>query len=156
MLAKTLKDEVRFPSDNELEDLKNTPMQNHGFFDCVCVVDSTEVQISRPKNKVLQNKTWSGKKKQNSLNVMMITKLDGEIIYYSPFCIGTHDQAHWNELNLRQKFVGKTFGIIGNDGFTFNQIEDEQKIIGYKPFKTPKGGSLNTDQKLWNTKLSKV
>ena len=27
---------------------------------------------------------------------MIITKLDGEIIYYSPFRIGTHDQAHWN------------------------------------------------------------
>ena len=99
-LVKTLKDEVRYPSDNEMEDLKNTPMQNHGFLDCVCVVDGSEIQISRPKNKVLQNKTWSGKKKKNSLNVMMITKLDGEIIYYSPFRIGAHDQAHWNELNL--------------------------------------------------------
>ena len=46
VLTKTLKDEVRFPSDNELEDLKNTPMQNHGFLDCVCVADGTEVQIS--------------------------------------------------------------------------------------------------------------
>ena len=45
-LVKTLKDEVRFPSDNELEDLKNTPMQNHSFLDCICVIDGTEVQIS--------------------------------------------------------------------------------------------------------------
>ena len=87
---------------------------------------------------------------------MMITKLDGEIIYYSPFRIGAHDQAHWNELNLQQRFVGKTFGIMGDGGFTFNRVEDERKIIGYKPFKTPKGGSLNDEEKLWNKKLSEV
>ena len=86
----------------------------------------------------------------------MITKLDGEIIYYSPFHIGAHNQAHWNDLNLQQRFVGKTFGIMGDGGFTFNRVEDEQKIIGYKPFKTPKGGLLNDEEKLWNKKLSEV
>jgi len=45
-LVKTLKDEVRFPLDSEMEELKNTLMQNHGFHNCVCVVDGTEVQIS--------------------------------------------------------------------------------------------------------------
>ena len=54
--------------------------------------------------------------KQNSLNVMIITKLNGEIIYHSPLCIGVHDHAHWNELNLHEKFVGKEFGIMGNGG----------------------------------------
>ena len=155
-LAKTLRDEIQFPSDNEMEELKYTPMQNHGFPDCVCVIDGTEIQISRPKNSILQTKTWSGKKKQNSLNVMIITKLDGEIIFYSPFRIGAHDQAHWNELKLRERFIGKTFGIMGDGGFTFNRGEDEEKIIAYKPFKKPKGGSLKPEEKIWNTKLSEV
>lgn len=155
-LAKTLKEEIKFPSDNEMEELKHTTIQNHGFSDCVCVVDGTEIEISRPKDKQLQTKTWSGKKKQNSLNVMIITKLDGEIIYCSPFRIGAHDQAHWNELNLRQRFVGKTYGIMGDGGFTFNRSEEEEKIIGYKPFKKPKGGSLKPEEKIWNTKLSEV
>ena len=66
MLAKTLKDEIKFPSDDEMEELKNTSMQNFGFLDCVCVVDSSEIQISQLKNKELQTRTWSGKKKQNS------------------------------------------------------------------------------------------
>ena len=84
-LAKTLKEEVKFPSDTEMENLKEASFQNFAFRDCVCVIDGTEIQISRPKNKELQSKTWSGKKKQNSLNVLMITKLNGKIIYYSPF-----------------------------------------------------------------------
>ena len=79
-LAKTLKEEVRFPTDEEMEELKHTTMQNHAFSNCVCIVDGSEIQISRPKNKELQRRTWSAKKKQNSLNVMFITKLNGEIL----------------------------------------------------------------------------
>ncbi len=76
-----LKEEVKFPSDTEMENLKEASFQNFAFRDCVCIINSTEVQISRPKNKELQSKTWSRKKKQNSLNVLMITKLNGKIIY---------------------------------------------------------------------------
>jgi hypothetical protein len=103
-----------------MKELKRTTIQNHGFSDCVCVVDGTEIEISCPKNKQLQAKTWSGREKQNSLNLMIITKLNGEIIYCSPFHIGAHDQAHWNELNLQQHFVGKMYDIMGDGGFTFN------------------------------------
>ena len=155
-LAKTLKEEVRFPTDEEMEELKHTTMQNHAFSNCVCIVDGSEIQISRPKNKELQRRTWSAKKKQNSLNVMFITKLNGEILFYSPFRIGAHDQSHWKELNLRQRFVGKTFGIMGDGGFHFNTEDDEEKIIGYKPFKKPKGGLLTQEQKDYNTKLSEI
>ena len=65
-----------------------------------CILDGTEIQISQPKNKDLQGATWRGKKKQNTLNVMFITKLNGEIIYYRPYHIGAHDQAHWNKLDF--------------------------------------------------------
>ena len=51
---------------------------------------------------------------------MFITKLDGEIIYYSPVRVGAHDQSHWNELNLRNLFVEKSYGVLGDGGFTFN------------------------------------
>jgi len=29
----------------------------------------------------------------------------------------TYDQSHWKELQLRKKFEGKTYGIIGDGGF---------------------------------------
>jgi len=48
------------------------------------------------------------------------------------------------------------FGIMGDGGFTFNQKEDVTKIIGYSPYKKPKGGSLTVEEKNWNTKLSEV
>lgn len=127
-LAKLLANDIQFPADDAMEDLQDTQFQNLGFSRCVCVVDGTEIQISRPKNPEFQSKTYSGKKKQNSLNVMIITKLNGEIIYHSPLRVGAHDQAHWNELNLREKFVGKEYGIMGDGGFTFNQSADEQQI----------------------------
>ncbi len=68
-----------------MENLKEASFQNFAFHDCICVINSTEVQISRSKNKELQSKTWSGKKRQNFLNVLMITKLNREVIYYAPF-----------------------------------------------------------------------
>ena len=103
---KTLENDIRFPSDEEMDELCDTEFQNLGFSQCVCIVDGTEIQISRPKNAEIQTKTYSGKKKQNSLNVMVVTKLNGEIIYYSPLRVGTHDQSHWNELRLQDIFVG--------------------------------------------------
>lgn len=155
-MAKTLENEIQFPSDEEMEGYRYTAFQNFGFAECVCVVDGTEIQISRPKDPETQFKTYSGKKKQNSLNVMLITKLNGEIIYYSPLRVGAHDQAHWNELNLREKFVGKAYGIMGDGGFTFNRVGEEQVIHGFKPFKKPAKGTLTDEEKNWNTKLSEV
>ena len=77
-------------------------------------------------------------------------------LYYSPLRIGAHDQSHWNELNLREAFKNKEFGIMGDGGFTFNRNEDDIKIKGFKPFKKPKGGSLTNEEKNWNRKLSEV
>ena len=83
-ISKKLKDEIKWPSDEELESLTSGLLQNDDFLDAVCVVDGSEIEISRPSEPSTQRKTWSGKKKQNSLNVMFITKLGGEILYYSP------------------------------------------------------------------------
>ena len=99
-LNQVLKDEVKWPTDEELDSLTDGLLQNEGFCDAVCVVDGSEIHISQPSSGPIQRKTWSGKKHQNSPNVMFITKLDGEIIYYSPVRVGAHDQLHWNELNL--------------------------------------------------------
>lgn len=137
--AKVLRSDIQWPSDQDFED-KITSFcffQNTQFENTVCVVDGTEIRISRPSKEPLQRRTWSGKKKQNSLNVMFITLLDGEIIYFSPTRIGAHDQAHWNELQLRNRFAGKDYGIMGDGGFTFNRLDDAVLIRGYKPIKSP-------------------
>ena len=87
---------------------------------------------------------------------MVITKLNGKIVYYSPMHVGAHDQSHWNELELRNWFKGKEYGVMGDGGFTFNRASDEDKIVGYKPYKKPKGGSLTLDKKTYNRKLSQI
>ena len=155
-LKKTLEKEIQWPSNAELESQTYSFLQNDGFYDAVCIVDGTEIKISRPSDAHLQTKTWSGKKKQNSLNVMFITNLHGEILYYSPMRIGAHDQSHWNELGLRQMFLNKEYGILGDGGFTFNRKKDAIEIRGYKPHKKPKGGDITQEQKDWNRRLSQM
>ncbi len=42
---------------------------------------------------------------------------------------------------------------MGDGGFTFNRSEEQEKIIGYKPFKKPKGGSLKPEEKILEHKV---
>lgn len=157
-MSQHLANEIRWPSDQEWEDLLKefTFFQNDQFQDVVCVVDGTEIRVSRPSKEPLQRKMYSGKKKQHSLNVMFIVDLQGEIVFFSSARIGAHDQSHWNELNLRERFVNKDFGILGDGGFTFNWRTDAVQIRGYKPIKTPKGGTLTEEQKKYNKYLSQM
>ena len=83
----------------------------------------------------------------------IITKLTGEIIYYSPLHVGPHDQSHWNELNLHTWFVGKEYKIMGDGGFTFDPKSAIEKIGGQKPFKKPKKGTLTSEQIDFNRRL---
>ena len=82
-LATTLKSEISWPSDEALTDLTNTFFQNQPFVDAVYVVDGSEIKISCPSVPEIQQSTWRGKKKQNSLNVMFVMKLNGKIILQS-------------------------------------------------------------------------
>jgi hypothetical protein len=87
---------------------------------------------------------------------MIITKPNGEIIYFSPLRVGAHDQSHWNELNLREWFKQKEYGIMGDRRFTFNCQFDDDEIIGVKPIKKKKGMKLQDDEKIYNKKLSET
>jgi hypothetical protein len=157
-MSKALRNKIKWPSDAEfegkLQDL--TWFQNADFANVACVVDGTEIRISRPSKEPFQRNVWSGKKKQHSLNVMFITWLTGEIIFFSAARVGAHDQSHWNELHLREKFIGKNFGICGDGGFTFNRKVDAIQIKGYKPHVAPKGGKLTEEQKRYNKHLSQM
>ena len=140
ILMDVLCDAIKWLSDDEFQSiLSNGNFSNH-FQECVCAVDGTEIQISRPsKQGEIQRKTFSVKKKQFSFNVLLIVKFNGEIIYSSrPHMFG-NDQSCWNEENLRELFVGKTYGIIGDGGFYFNPQNinslDLAQILGYTPIR---------------------
>ena len=155
-LHQTLQHEIRWPSEQELTSQTYSFLHNDNFYEAVCVVDGSEIRISRPSNNYLQIKTYSKKKKQHSLNVMFITNLVGKILYFSPHRIGAHDQSHWNELGLRQMFENKRYGIMGDGGFKFNRKRDILRIHGFNPYKKPKGGKLTRRQKRYNRKLSQM
>jgi hypothetical protein len=67
---------------------------------------------------------------------------------------GAHDQRDWNRIDVRSKFVNKSYGILGDGGFFFNRVTDNYSIIGLKPYKRPKGGTLSDQQKVYNKQRS--
>ena len=96
------------------------------------------------------------KKKQNSLNVLFISKLNSELLYFSKCSLQPHDQKQWNNLDLRNLFEDKPYGILGDGGFTFNRIDDHVFIKGYRPILKPKGEKLTPEQKQYNKALSQM
>src|SRR5699024_1698103 len=120
--ASHFREKLNWPTDEQFEEFRDAfrYYQNPGFEECVLVVDGTEIRISRP-SKTHQREYYSGKKKQHSVNLIIIILLDGQIVYCSPISKGAHDQRDWNKLNLREKLIGKKWGIMGDAGFTFNK-----------------------------------
>jgi hypothetical protein len=101
------------------------------FENALCIVDRIEVHISYSSKELEQSKVYCGKKKQHALNVLFITLLDGEIIFFSSIHTKPHNQQQWNYEKLCCLFVEKKFGILGNGDFTFNQKCD---IVWYLIF----------------------
>ena len=124
------------------------------------MIDGTKIKVSKPLDPKKQKKIFSMKKKQFSLNFQIIVLLNGEIIFLSKHQEGSSDQSHWNKLGLREKFIKKKYGIIGDAGYTFNRKEDNEKIIGFIPYKKPKKSKKNPniklteEQKKFNRELS--
>jgi len=131
------------------------------FANLILVVDGTEIPIRRPKDKEIQKAFYSPKKKQHSVTIIVIVTLDGRILYVSDPQIGPSDQRHWNQLQLRQLFVNKPYGIIGDAGFTFNPrnnnaTEDNVEILGATRKKRPPHGDLSDKEKRQNRILSSM
>lgn len=152
-LAAALEGEIKWPTDEEFAKIVEAwnKVLPDGMKNCVCVVDGSEWRIQRPKE---QAKYYSAKKKQHSINTLFVVLLGGEIIYRTPYAKGAHDQREWNAHNIREKFIGKSYGIMGDGGFYFNRAEDTVEIKAAKPHKREQGKELTDDQKKFNRKLS--
>lgn len=125
------------------------------FQEVACIIDGTEIRVSRPTKEPWKTKLYSGKKKQHSLNVLIIVLLNGQIIFYDG-SETVSDQQHWNQTNVRERFIGKNFGIMGDGGFTFNKKKESTPIHGYKPFKKKAGQQLTEEQRQFNHRLSSM
>ncbi len=158
VLEASLASEIAWPSDEEMLRHREEFKSYHppGFERVVCAVDGSEFRVKRPVDNKLQYKLYSAKKKQHSLNVLFVCLLNGVIIFVSTPQQVSNDQGHWNSTNLRARFEGKDYGIVGDGGFYFNRVKDEKKIYGYAPHKKKNKQPLTQDQKTFNTHLSKI
>ena len=140
--------EVCFPSDEEVEALLSTQWRSffgngHEMFDRMAfLVDGFTVDVPRPSGKNTTKDVIPTMKpgpiKKFVANVLVICLLDGTPCYATPAVHGAHDQREWNRFRLRQRFVGKAYGIGADGGFFLNPQNEPDKIIGFQPPRKPK------------------
>jgi hypothetical protein len=156
-------DELSWPSDHYLDDRarKFASILGDQFANLVAVVDGTEIRINRPSDQHFQKEVYSVKKKQHSITLLLISTIDGILLYASDPLIGANDQRHWNALQLHKLFENKSYGIVGDSAFTFNSKRSQKNtepndIIGFTPYRKPKKGQLSKEQKEYNRHLSSL
>ena len=152
-----LKLEVTWPTDQEAEELRRDLLQMTPPCapEAILVIDGTEWKCKRSSKTERETAQYSVKKKQHSNNVQVICQLNGVIRFYSHVFIGANDQRDWNALQLRNKFIGKSYGIIGDGGYYFNRATDDVEIHGVKPIRQRRrGDGLTISESRWNKQIS--
>jgi hypothetical protein len=136
------------------------------------VIDGTEVRVGRPAER-FQKLRYSAKKKQHSLNILVICTLNGRVLWVSPEAQdgSACDQAFWNNSGLREDVFEKfDVGILGDGGFVPNtkkHVAEGKKIRTCVPVRRPakvKVGkkkkearpSLGLTEKLYNLWVSQI
>jgi hypothetical protein len=149
-LDSTLEDTAMWPEDDEFEEIiwKFRDVFPTQFRQHAVIVDGTEIRIPRPKDSDAEKATYSVKKKQHSITLLMMCTPDGKLIHCSKVLTGTNDQSHWNSFNYRAWFENKNYRIAGDGGFTFNHKDSklatkEIPIHCFTPFKRPSNGTLS-------------
>ena len=112
------------------------------------LIDATEQTIERPNQD--QKVYYSGKKKRHTLKTEIRVNLQGKILHVSGAYPGsTHDfKIHKQEPPLKKR-------VRGYMDSAYQGIE-EFHLNAEIPFKKPKGGDLDEEEKLYNTALSRV
>jgi len=162
-LDSTLEDTATWPDDDEFEEIiwKFRDVFPTQFRQLAVIVDGTEIRIPRPRETNAEKATYSVKKKQHSITLLLMCTPHGKLIHCSEVLIGANDQSHWNNLNYRAWFENKNYGIAGDGGFTFNHKDakfatKEIPIHGYTPFKRPPNGTLTEIEKKYNRILASI
>ena len=112
------------------------------------IVDCTEQPIQRPGVDAVQREHYSGKKKQHTLKTEYLTTAAGRIASVSPSYPGSH-----HDISIRRAepglpeeahlYADSGYQGYGNDHRNFDH-----------PYKKPKGGELNDEEKEYNHGLS--
>ena len=113
--------------------------------------DGTERPIPRPKDKQLQKKYYSGKKKQHTVKNIVIINTQGEIRFLTPTCEGKkHDKKATDEAGYSFPEGSVLFQDTGFQGFTVTGV------IIIQPRKKPRGKELTPEDTENNRLISKI
>lgn len=112
------------------------------------IIDCTEQPIYRPGNDATQKEHYSGKKKRHTLKTEYIVTEHGGIASASPSHPGSHHDLTVRREGPKLPADARAYGDSAYQGY-----DKEHPNIDY-PYKKPKGGSLNEDEKEYNRGLS--
>ena len=153
-LESTFQEELKWPSDGELLSWKITALEGTELEDIVCFADGTILHGPRSILKFAPGQ-WDpffcSHKHKHGVNIVCVVNYQGKILWSTNWERGSsNDQGISNRNNLRQDFIGKSYGIAADGGFTFNRKEDPNKIITAKPY--PYKETMEVDQESQNKK----
>jgi hypothetical protein len=115
------------PTDEEFEQVKRacTHLCTGPFVGVVVIIDGTEVRCQRSRNYETQQQFYSGKKKMHTLQWQVTVLPTGHIIDFSQMFHGRpNDKAKYDSSNLREKFIGKPYALMGDSGYQgINELE---------------------------------
>lgn len=160
-LKRVVRDDVSWPTEEEFARYSREfkGFAHSRYRDVLCIVDGTGVHVPRPLHDQ-QSLVYNPHHHRHEVNILLVTLLNGQIIFVSTQHRWLPDQAHWNATGLRAKFEGKPYGIAGDGGFWFNRQRDKSKIIGYRPHKRDRSGPsthhLTEYERRDNTALSQI
>ena len=160
VLGQTIGSIITWPTDAVLEtEMSSDPdLVVPGLENVACIVDGTRIRVARPKDTIIQRHFYSGKTKTHNQNILFVITRSGRCIYVSDPAPGRYnDQQLWNGSDLRARFIGKRYGIVGDKMFSFNRRIDKETIIGFSPLKKNQSqdlGDATKEEK--NKQISRV
>lgn len=98
-ICKALIDEVKWPTEEERAEHYST--YNGIFVGCVGVFDVTEWITCKWADQVLENETYSGKAKSNTMKTLAVINKHGHFIWVDPLAKGKrNDRDQWTSCDL--------------------------------------------------------
>lgn len=113
------------------------------------IVDCTEQPIERPCNNAVQREHYSGKKKRHTLKTEYLITKAGRIASVSPSHPGSH-----HDLAIRRagRRLPKRVHLYADSGY--QGYDKDHRNFDF-PYKKPRGGELNEEEREYNRGLSR-
>ena len=149
LLGKELKPMLEFPPKQNI--LSNLPVDAAQFPHLRCIIDCTEIFLERPREHLMQVKTWSDYKKHNTAKILVSVTPRGKICYVSKCWGGRASDVHIvNESGFLNN-IDPFDQIMADKGFT---IEKQLLLRGAKLIIPPgvKGQQQMLPQEVQDTK----